>query len=82
MTIVVVLGIAIAFFSIYAGTHLWQKKPGAVTLTKRFLCAFLAYNIFTIIVMARFEMFEGSVELARSITYVVVWYTYLSISKG
>jgi len=73
-------------FSLYAGLQMWQVRPGAVVVAKRFLLANLIYGL---VVPAVVAVMIGLPELAgdavktalRAITYTAIWYPYLLKSK-
>jgi hypothetical protein len=83
------LSAALTVFSIYAGISLWKKKPGAVTLAKKYLLAFLGYAVIAAVLPfmaglpseANSAMVPGVIrDAVRSLIYVAVWYSYLSKS--
>jgi hypothetical protein len=84
------LSIGLMVFSIYAGIALWNIRPGAVKIAKKYLLVFLGCSILAIFIpfMAGLpskanktmigEFVKGAI---RSLFYFVIWYSYLNKSK-
>jgi hypothetical protein len=84
-----ILSIALTAFSIYAGTALWNIKPGAVKIAKSYLLTLFAYTIIASVLPFQaglpdsandIIMQEVIVGAIRSVFYVVVWYWFLNVS--
>lgn len=72
---------AVQVFGIYAGIRLWQKRPGAVNLVKKFLITILVYNIiFALICAINFDI-SVWIAVLHTLIFVGIWYTYLDTSK-
>ena len=76
-----VLVVGMMSYSIYAGTLLWKKKPGAVTVAKRYLIVFLIYSLVEAVIVLSFAKIEVGMDVVRSFIFVGIWYTYLIKSK-
>jgi hypothetical protein len=85
-----VLSIALIGFSIYAGIVLWEIRPNAVKIAKKYLLTLLGYSILTAFLPfmaglpseANLSMIgEIAKGIFMSIIYVAVWYSYLNKSK-
>ena len=85
-----ILTFGMIIFSIYAGISLWQIRPGAVNIAKKYLLAFLGYTVLASLLpfMAGLPsevneamMREVATAAIRSFVYVAVWYSYLNKSK-
>lgn len=85
-----VLTIGMIIFSIYAGISLWQIRPGAVNIAKKYLLTFLGYTVVANLLpfMAGLPsqvneamMKEVAPAAIRSFVYVGVWYSYLNKSR-
>jgi hypothetical protein len=84
------LSITLMILSIRAGMALWNIKPGAVRIAKKYLLLFLGYSVIALFLpfMAGLpsesndamvpEIVKGAFQ---SILYFGIWYSYLSISK-
>ncbi len=85
-----VLSVLLMAFSIYAGTGLWNVRPGAVRTAKTYLLTFLAYQA-----LASFLPFTAGLpkeanaammkqvtsDAIRSMIFFGVWFSFLSVSK-
>jgi hypothetical protein len=84
------LSITLMILSIRAGMALWNIKPAAVRIAKKYLLLFLGYSVIALFLpfMAGLpsesndamvpEIVKGAFQ---SILYFGIWYSYLSISK-
>jgi hypothetical protein len=77
-------------FSIYAGLGLWRIRPGAVRTAEIYLLCFLCYQGIAAVLpfLAGFPASANHAlteavyrNLARSLLYFGVWYSYLNKSE-
>lgn len=73
-------------FSIYAGILLWKIRPNAVKIAKICLFLYLVGPAITILLFylsssSQELMGEFGKELSRPAIYVLIWFSYLNISK-
>jgi hypothetical protein len=80
---------AVAAYGFFAGLRLWLVKPGAVSLAKKYLWAYLlanlSYFVFWMVVMQPKQLlsFEamGWYHVVGAILPFTLWYFYLEHSK-
>jgi hypothetical protein len=83
VTFEVILNIAFAAFSIYAGICLWRVAPGAVKKAKMFLWCSLAWlALLAVLLMTSWPASAKEfIGVARGVVYCLIWLAYLDGSK-
>ena len=76
-TIEIIVKLVVVIFSIYAGTRLWQKRPGAVVLSMGFFAFTILSNLILYVVRFELSVYNDLNELVRTIIVASLWILYL-----